>query len=137
MDEVQTNVISREISVKTNLMVKDNGKSLSVPNYGSKSRGNSKSKDFDKSRMKWFICPKIEHLRNYFPEKGDNEDYIHIIAYLEKDGYESASVVVVSSLEVEKELDHGISMLLSQGPNERIPWDFEAGRRWSHSTQWQ
>lgn len=52
MDEVQTNVISREISVKTDLMVKDNGKSLSVPNYGSESRGNSKSKDFVKSVIK-------------------------------------------------------------------------------------
>lgn len=102
LNGVQAIVRSKEFSKVKDLKIDDSGEDLSVSREGIEHREMSKSKRFDKSRVKCFTRQKIDHFkRGYFGKRG-NEDFVQIAVAFDGDNYESASVLVMSSLGIEK-----------------------------------
>lgn len=86
----------------TDLKFRDNGEGLSVSKGGSQSKWKVKFVGFDKSKLKFFICHKIIHLKKDWLEREDDEYFIQIVVTSYEDGYESVSALVMLSLEIEK-----------------------------------
>lgn len=79
--------------------IDDSGECLSVSKERNERRWMSKSKRFDKSRIKCFICHTSHFIRDCLENKG-NHDYVQIIVASDKDSYGSVGAIVVTILEI-------------------------------------
>lgn len=95
------------------LNIDNSGEGLNFSKGGSQHRGMSKSNMFDKSIFKWLIFQKPNHFKRDCIERGDNEDFVWIRIFSDDNSYESAYVLVVSSLEIGEDwiMDPGCSYL--------------------------
>lgn len=72
------------------------------------SNSKSKSKVFNKSKLKCFTCHKTIHFKKGYPERGSMSDYVHIEVVLDEYGYECACALMVTSLGRGQDLGYGL-----------------------------
>lgn len=102
MVEVQTTVRSKEFWKVKDLKINDNGEGLSDSKGRIECKWMSKSKRFDKSRVKYFNCKKNHSLQRDCPMKKGNDDSTQTVVSSDEDNYESVVTLVVSSLETKE-----------------------------------
>lgn len=90
----------KEFSNSKDLKIVDRGECLNAL-LGKNGRIRmSKSNTFDMSMLN-ILFVKTDHLKEDCPEREDNEDYAQIIITSNKDSYESAHPLIISSLKID------------------------------------
>lgn len=88
LSKVQCAIRTKKLAKLKDFQVKDNGEDLKMSRgvserrgnqYGNESWSNSKSKEFDKLKYKYFIFHKTCHFKKDCPEHESNSDFIHIM----------------------------------------------------------